>query len=63
MTAEVRPQLGAEVTGFQWAQTEPAAIGVCLDGDPTDAGSTVRPAPARAPRTPRQVETRAESKK
>jgi hypothetical protein len=30
-----------EVRSFEWAQTEPANIGVCLDGDPTDAGSAV----------------------
>jgi hypothetical protein len=30
-----------EVRSFEWAQTEPANIGVCLDGDPTDAGNTM----------------------
>jgi diacylglycerol kinase family enzyme len=31
-----------EVKSFQWSQTKPEKIGVCLDGDPTDMGSTMR---------------------
>lgn len=30
------------VKSFEWKQTKPANIGVCLDGDPTDMGHTMR---------------------
>eukprot|EP01062_Namystynia_karyoxenos_P073438 TRINITY_DN70236_c0_g1_i1.p2 TRINITY_DN70236_c0_g1~~TRINITY_DN70236_c0_g1_i1.p2 ORF type:complete len:451 (+),score=159.85 TRINITY_DN70236_c0_g1_i1:85-1353(+) len=29
------------VSKFEWTQTKPAQVGVCLDGDPVDAGSRV----------------------
>ncbi len=31
-----------EVTSFEWAQTTPKTIGVCLDGDPTDMGNVMK---------------------
>jgi hypothetical protein len=31
-----------EVKSFEWTQTKPATIGVCLDGDPTDMGNVMK---------------------
>jgi len=31
-----------QVKSFEWKQTSPATIGVCLDGDPTDMGNVMK---------------------